>query len=189
MQSARQGEVRVAVGRASDFYGPGAGQAAHLGERFFRQVLGGKPGQILFNPDTPHTYHFTHDVARGLEAIGLDDQADGLWMLPCAPAVSTRALAEKFSAALGRPVRLQRVPAFVLSAVGLVVPLLRELKEMGYQWEEPFVVDDRRFRSRFGELATPLDVGAGVTVAWAQKAFGGAESDRAALAASASARR
>ena len=91
-------------------------------------------------------------------------------MLPCAPAVSTRALVAEFGAALGRPIKLQRVPPFVLSALGLV-PLMRELKEMAYQWEEPSIVDDRRFRARFGDLATPLDAGARETVAWAQATF------------------
>jgi nucleoside-diphosphate-sugar epimerase len=171
MAAAGRGEVRVAVGRASDFYGPGA-VLGHLGERFFRQVLAGKAGQVIVNPDTPHTYHFMRDVAAGLAALGLDAQPDGLWMLPCAPAVTTRSLVGQFAVALGRPVRLQRVPPLLITALGLFVPLMRELREMEYQWEEPFVVDDRRFRSHFGDLATSLDVGARETVAWAQAAFG-----------------
>jgi len=172
MQAARRGEVLVAVGRASDFYGPGAGQGSHLGERFFRQVFAGKAGQVIVNPDTPHTYHFTRDVAAGLAKLGLDAAADGLWMLPCAPAVTTRALVAQFGTALGRPIKLKRIPPLMLSALGLFVPLMRELKEMAYQWEEPFMVDDRRFRARFGDLATPLDAGARETVAWAQATFG-----------------
>jgi hypothetical protein len=39
---------------------------------------------------------------------------------------------------------------------------------MAYQWEEPFVVDDARFRARFGDLATPLDAAARETVAYAR---------------------
>ncbi len=171
MAATRRGEARVAVGRASDFYGPGAGQGAHLGERFLRQVLAGKPGQVVVNPETPHTYHFTRDVAGGLAALGLDGQADGLWMLPCAPAVTTVNLVGEFAVALGKPVGLQRVSPFVLSAVGLFMPMMRELKEMAYQWEEPFTVDDGRFRARFGAMATPYQVGARETVAWAQETF------------------
>ncbi len=78
----------------------------------------------------------------------------------------------QFGAALGRPIKLKRIPPLMLSALGLFVPLMRELKEMAYQWEEPFMVDDRRFRARFGDLATPLDAGARETVAWAQATFG-----------------
>ena len=94
-------------------------------------------------------------------------------MLPCASAVTTRAVVADFGAALGRPIELQRVPPLVLSALGLFVPLMRELKEMAYQWEEPFIVDDRRFRARFGDKSTPLDAGARETVAWAKATFGG----------------
>jgi nucleoside-diphosphate-sugar epimerase len=171
MGAARRGDVRVAVGRAADFYGPGAGQGSHLGERFFRQVLAGKPGQVIVDPDTPHTYHFTRDVAAALAALGLEADSDGLWMLPCAPAVTTREFVRRFAAALGRPIRLTRMPPLLLSALSWFVPLLRELKEMQYQWAEPFIVDDSRFRARFGAAATPLDDGARETVAWASEAF------------------
>ena len=44
---------------------------------------------------------------------------------------------------------------------------MRELSEMLYQWEEPFVVDDSRFRARFGARATPPDAAAQATAEWA----------------------
>jgi hypothetical protein len=45
---------------------------------------------------------------------------------------------------------------------------------MAYQWEEPFEVDDAKFRARFGDLATPRDEAARQTVAWGRATFGGA---------------
>jgi nucleoside-diphosphate-sugar epimerase len=172
LAAAGRGDVRVAVGRASDFYGPGAG-LSHLGERPLRQLLAGKPVQVTVNPDTPHTYHLSRDVAAGLATLGLDPAADGVWMLPCAPALTTRAMVELLAAALGAPARLQRLPPLLLAALGLAVPILRELRELAYQWEEPFVVDDRRFRARFGVAATPAAEGARLTAAWARQAYGG----------------
>jgi nucleoside-diphosphate-sugar epimerase len=50
--------------------------------------------------------------------------------------------------------------------------VLRELAEMNYQWEEPFVMSDRRFRERFGVTPTPLDDGAAATVEWAKRHYG-----------------
>jgi hypothetical protein len=47
------------------------------------------------------------------------------------------------------------------------MPLMRELDEMLYQWEEPFVVDDRRFRERFQKMPEDVDPAAAVTVEWA----------------------
>jgi len=42
-----------------------------------------------------------------------------------------------------------------MDLMGLFMAVVREMAEMRYQWEERFVVDDRRFRERFG--AKPED--------------------------------
>lgn len=173
LAAARRGDARVAVGRASDFFGPGAWAGSMLGQPFWPAALAGKPASVVVNPEPRHTYHYTRDVAAGLAALGLDAAADGLWMLPCAPAVSTRELIGRFGGALGRPIPIRRVPRLVMSAVGLLVPIARELNEMAYQWEEPFVVDDARFRARFGDLATPLEQAARETLEDARGRVGG----------------
>jgi hypothetical protein len=49
---------------------------------------------------------------------------------------------------------------------------MRELDEMLYQWEEPFVVDDSRFRARFGVAASPLADGARQMSEWAKIRYG-----------------
>ncbi len=59
------------------------------------------------------------------------------------------------------------MPPALLAAVSLVVPLVREIREMGYQWEEPFLCDDSRFRARFGVAPVPREEAARRTVEWA----------------------
>ncbi len=170
----RRGAVRAVAGRAADFYGPG-GTQSYFGDFFWPRVLEGKPAQLVVNPDVPHTYHFTRDVADGLATLGEapDDACGGWWMLPCAPADTTNGMVRRLGTALGRDIRTQRVPRIVLQAMSLFAPMMRELSEMAYQWEVPFICDDRRFRERFGASATPLDAGARETVAWAREHYGG----------------
>ena len=48
------------------------------------------------------------------------------------------------------------MPKFMLRALGLVNPMMRELAEMSYEFEEPFVLDTSKFESTFGASATPL---------------------------------
>jgi len=48
------------------------------------------------------------------------------------------------------------------------VPFLREIDEMLYQWQEPFVINDRRFRERFGQGPEDVQRAAADTVAWAK---------------------
>jgi nucleoside-diphosphate-sugar epimerase len=165
----RRGHVRATTGRASDFYGPG-GKLTQLGDYFWPRVLAGKSGQVLANPDAVHTYHYIPDVAAGLATLGAaDDEAFGRpWMLPCRPAESLRELVRRLEAPFGAPIALTVVPSWMRSLLGVFLPPLREMPEMQYQWEEPFVIDDRPFRERFGSQPEDAGVAAAATVAWAR---------------------
>jgi hypothetical protein len=168
----RAGTVRAVTGRAADFFGPG-GVNTYFEGRLFRPVLAGKKAAIPVNHDVPHTYHFIPDVAEGLATLGEDPSAEGTFMLPCRPAVTTRALLGLVGEALGRPVAVTRIPPLALRLLGLAVPFLRELNEMAYQWEEPFLVDDARFRARYGDRSTPLEEAARRTAEWGLATYGG----------------
>ena len=165
----RGGDVRATTGRASDYYGPG-GTLTHLGDQFWRPALAGRTAWMLASPDAIHTYHYLPDVAAGLMTLGAaDPDAYGRpWMLPCAPAGTARDLVARFTRALGREIKVAGVPRWVVKAVGVAVPLVREAGEMLYQWDEPFVVSDRRFRERFRQEPADVDEAAATTVAWAE---------------------
>lgn len=171
----RRGEVRAVCGRASDFYGPRGEKGSHLGDFFWKPALAGSTARVVVDPDAVHTYHFIPDVAAGLAVLGTRAEEQDLgraWMLPCQPAETLRALVERIARKLGQPIRLGRVAPWMLRAMGLVMPLMREISEMQYQWSEPFVVDDSRFRARFGASPMDREEAAAVTAAWAQAAFG-----------------
>jgi nucleoside-diphosphate-sugar epimerase len=169
----RRGEVRAVSGRASDFYGPG-GTLTHFGDHFWKPALAGKKARILVPPDAVHTYHFIPDVAAGLAILGLADEdvLGKVWMLPCAPPETARDLVARFSRALGREIRVGGVPGPAVKVLGWFVPLLREIDEMLHQWDEPFIVDDRRFRERFSVEPADRDEAARLTVFWAERTYG-----------------
>jgi nucleoside-diphosphate-sugar epimerase len=168
----RRGDVRACVGGASDFYGPG-GRLTLLGDYFWPRVLKGRSGQILMNPDVPHTYHYIPDVAAGLATLGgaPDDVFGKPWMLPCRPAETLRELVRRLERPLGASIRLALVPGWMQRAMSVFLPVLRETREMQYQWDEPFVIDDSRFRKRFGVVPDDADRAAAATVAWARAQY------------------
>ncbi len=180
----RRGDLRATAARASDFYGPEAANT-HLGSPFWKPAIAGKRVRVLIDPDAIHTYHYIPDVAAGLMTLGLapEDAYGEPWMLPCAPAGTLRELVARLSRALGRDIALSRVPGWMRIAAGFFVPILGEVNEMMYQWEEPFVIDDRRFRARFGQLPTEVEAAAAATVAWARERFATPARDRGHLAA------
>jgi nucleoside-diphosphate-sugar epimerase len=161
-----RGDVRAVAARASDYYGPG-GALTHLGETFWRPALAGKAGRVVVNPDMLHTYHYIPDVASGLAALGRAEDD----VLACAPAGTLRELVGRLAQVLRRPLRIATTPRVAVKALGLFVPLLREVGEMLYQWDEPFMVDDRRFRKRFDILPVPWEPAARATVEWAKRAY------------------
>jgi nucleoside-diphosphate-sugar epimerase len=82
------GRVQVTVGRASDFFGPRAGEQSLIGD----------------------------------------------WVIP--PALASQAA--------GTTPRLKVTPAWQMRALGLVNRTVREINEMRYEFDEPFLVDASR---------------------------------------------
>jgi nucleoside-diphosphate-sugar epimerase len=168
----RAGEVIATVGRASDFYGPGGTQTA-VGDFFWPRALSHKTVYSPFALDAVHTYHYIPDVAAGLALLGCaqPDVYGRPWMLPCAPAETLRQLVARLQTKLAFNIKFAQIPRLLVKAAGLVTPLMRELDEMAYQWDEPFVIDDRRFRERFHVVPEDIDVAAAATVAWAREHY------------------
>lgn len=161
------GDVPVVIARASDYFGP-RGVASSAGERFFPPILAGRSVQVLGDPDAPHAYTFVPDFARALIELGRRDEALGeAWHVPTAPAVSQRQFAAMAAAAAGVAApRLSRVSKPMLWMAGLFVPPAREMIEMAYEYEEPFLVDCSKIEQAFGLRATPLEEALAATVDW-----------------------
>jgi nucleoside-diphosphate-sugar epimerase len=184
----RAGTVRVAIGRASDYYGPGATVSA-AGERVFGAVLAGRtvrwPGRV----DVPRTLHHVDDIARGLATLAEDDRADGrAWILPAAAPLTPRELVQRIGAAAGRPARIAGTPRAVLRLLGLVDRGAGELPDIWYQFDRPWTADDGQFQRAFGpQPATAYDEGIAATVEWyRRRAARAATRPRAGCAASGS---
>jgi len=167
LAAADAGRVRVAIGRASDFFGPGVTEGSTLGERVFGNALAGRRADFIGNPALPHTYSYVPDIAAGLATLGTDTRAAGqVWHLPGPATVTTRALLDLVAAEVGHPVGVRSVPKLAVRALSLVNPMLRELAEISYEFDEPFVLDTGKYESTFGAAGTPLAAAIAATVAW-----------------------
>ncbi|HLK61211.1 MAG TPA: NAD-dependent epimerase/dehydratase family protein [Chthonomonadaceae bacterium] len=168
----RRGEVVATAGRASDFYGPG-GTLTYLGDYFWKPALAGSTVRTFVNPDAIHTYHYIPDVAASLALLGSapEDAYGQPWMLPCTPAGNMRDLARRFSRTLGKEIKLTSFPRWMIKTLGVFMPVMREVDEMLYQWDEPFIIEDRRFRERFPQEPTEVDEAAAATVTWARQHY------------------
>lgn len=166
LDAARAGRVQIAIGRASDFFGPGVTEST-LGKQVFAKAVTGKRADFIGHPDLPHTYSYVPDIAAGLATLGTDERAAGeVWHLPGPETGSTRAILQLVAEEVGHPVGIRAVPKLLVRALGLVSPMMRGLAEMSYQFDQPFVLDTTKFRTMFGSIGTPLSTAVAETVAW-----------------------
>jgi nucleoside-diphosphate-sugar epimerase len=166
LEAHHAGRVEVAIGRASDYFGPGATRSA-LGETVFTTALTGRTAQVMGNPDLPHSYSYTPDVAAGLVALATRPGATGsVWHLPIAETRTTRQVIDHVYRTAGHRPRVFAAGATTLRLFGLVRPAMREYLHTLYQFTDRWVVDDTKFRAAFGDLSTPLDAALDATLTW-----------------------
>ncbi len=160
------GQVEVVIGRASDYFGPGATRSA-LGETVFGKALAGKTAQVMGDPDQSHSYSYTPDVAAALIMLGTTLDVTGqVWHLPVAKSRTTRQVIDAVYELAGHRPRIMAAGRMTLRAIGLFKPAMREYLHTLYQFTDPWVVDDGKFRATFGDRATPLDEALATTLAW-----------------------
>jgi nucleoside-diphosphate-sugar epimerase len=155
----RAGRVRVTEARASDFIGSGVGSSGHMGDRVAPRVLAGKSVSLLGRVDVDHSWTAIDDVARTMVTIGSDERAWGrAWHVPTVEPKTQREMVHRMCALADvEPVKVKTVPSVALTALGLFVPVMRELKEILYQFEAPFVIDAEETTNTFGLKPAPLD--------------------------------
>ena len=119
----------------------------------------------------PHSYSYVPDIAAGLATLGTDDRgAEGVWHLPGPETVTTRQILALITEEVGHPVPVRSMPKLLVRTLGLVNLMMRELAEMAYEFEEPFVLDTSKYESTFGAAGTPLAAAITTTIAWYRNA-------------------
>jgi nucleoside-diphosphate-sugar epimerase len=169
LQAHRDGKVKAAIARASDFFGPNV-ENAMLGNRFFPQLIAGKTVQWFGNPDMPHSFTYVPDFGKALVELGVDGAGWGeVWHVPNCISCTARKAAQETAALTHQSVKLKGGGRLMLSVVGLFLPQAKEMIEMLPHFETPYVVDDSKWRSRMQTRATSWHEALSVTLASYQK--------------------
>ncbi len=166
MEAHASGRVRVAIARASDYYGPHVLQSA-CGELIFGRIVAGKAPTLMGSLDVPHTYTYIHDVGAAVATLGEHEEALGqVWHVPSAETLTTREFLALVFEEAGLPFRASPAPSWLVKSMGLFIPIMREMSEMLYEFEEPHIVDHSKFVRAFGGSTTPHRTAIRDTVAW-----------------------
>jgi nucleoside-diphosphate-sugar epimerase len=150
------GRIRVTEVRSSDYIEANSLLTFGLA----KPIREGKRALVPASLDVPHSWTAISDAARTLVTLAGDQRAWGrAWLTPTNPPLTVRALATRYATAVAaRPPRLASIPWPVLWAVGLAIPIVRELRTTRYQFVSPFVVDSSVTEKTFGLAPVDLDV-------------------------------
>jgi nucleoside-diphosphate-sugar epimerase len=166
LQAHHDGKIRVAIGRAADFFGPEVLNSS-LGDRVFPQALSGQAVSILGNPNLIHSFSYMPDIATGLIALGQHEEALGhQWHLPTIADKTPHQIIDLVSEQLGKPLKIKAIPKIFIRAAGLRDPFMREYVELFYQHTESQIVDSSAIERAFGITTTPLAEALAKTIEW-----------------------
>jgi nucleoside-diphosphate-sugar epimerase len=155
--------LRYAVGRAGDFFGPGTSDQSLFAPARIAAMGKGGTMWLVGDADAAHSFGYVPDVVAGLAALGTTPGVDREVFLFPAIEVSPRALGQRFATAMGSGT-VRALPGWLVRLLGAAVPLFGELRETLYQWEQPFLVDDGKWRARFPTIGTDVDAAVAATV-------------------------
>jgi nucleoside-diphosphate-sugar epimerase len=145
-----------------------------MGNRVFPNLLKGKAANVIGDPHQPHTFTYIRDFARVMVLIGETPEAAGqVWHVPSAETLTTAGFIHRVVEATNMGFRatnkISALPRWILNALSLFVPILKELKETIYQFEQPFIVDGSKAVKAFSFAPTPLREAIGETLEWYQR--------------------
>ena len=161
------GKVQVAIGRASDFFGP---DDTALTGYAIRPAVEGKTINLIGSTSQPHTFTYVADFGRLLATLGTHDEALGqIWFTPSNEAITQAEFVKWIEAELGHPVRTMVGGPLMMRFLGLFNKEIRETVEMLYEWVNPYVVDTTKAQKAFGLKPTPMKDAMRETIAWCRE--------------------
>lgn len=166
LDSMEKGKMNAIIARSPDFFGGTSRANSIMMNLVYDKMIKGKTAQWLCNADKIHSYGFVPDLAKGTAMLGnTGDAYNQIWNLPVDPGrITGREWISLFAKELNREAKCSVLPGWLLSALGTVVPIMRELAEMNYQYDRDYYFDSSKFNDRFGYTPTPNEMAVKQTI-------------------------
>jgi nucleoside-diphosphate-sugar epimerase len=168
LNETKAGNLQALIARSADFYGPAGFKTSIPNLLVIGNLMKGKKPQWLGDADQPHSFTYIPDAAQALYLLAKKEDAFGqTWHLPTAgDPLTGRAFIEHATTAMNKPVRFSAIPKWMLSMAGLFDRTMKELGEMYYQNDSPYLFDSTKFNNAFRFTPTSYTAGIKETVQW-----------------------
>jgi nucleoside-diphosphate-sugar epimerase len=162
----KAGNLTALIARCADFYGPGAKNGIP-NVMVFEPMSQGKTPMCLVSDALPHSYTYVPDAAKALVTLAQSRSAwNQTWHLPtAAPALTSREFITAAATAMNRPAKYRALSRPMVKIGGFFNPMVREVYEMLYQNDAPYLFDSSKFTREFAFTSTSYADGIHATAA------------------------
>jgi len=153
-------KIQAVIGRAADFYGPNTKNSI-LYYSFLERMRNNKAPQLIAKSNVKHTFAYTEDVGKALVILALDESTYGqTWHLPVGEAKTMKEILDIFNEHQGTDYKPSHLPRPMLVLLSFFMGPLREVKEMLYQFDKPYIMATKKFKEHFQSFkVTPYEQG------------------------------
>lgn len=145
------GNIRALIARSADFYGPTIAQTSMLTETVLNNLAAGKTANWMVDDCKKHSFTFTPDAGKATALLGNTEDAYGeTWHLPTASNPLTgKEWVETAAKLMNAKPKHRVVSRTIIRLMGLFIPVMKEMREMLYQFDRTYVFDSSKFEKRF----------------------------------------
>jgi nucleoside-diphosphate-sugar epimerase len=143
--------LQAVIARSPDFFGGTAKQTSIMINLVYDNLIKNKKAQWFCNAKVVHSMGYVPDLAKGTAMLGNTPEAyHQIWNLPTDPQrITGEEWINLFAMELGKANKYSVLPNWLVKALGLFVPIMKELAEMNYQYDRDYYFDSTKFNNHF----------------------------------------
>jgi len=166
-EAAQKGNCKVIVLRLPDFFGPNVTNG--LIKPIFGNAAKKKPIEWLINADVPHQFVYTNDAAKLFFILSKENDLPNYFLINYGGEVvpSIKHWSKTISKISGGPDKVKVNSKTMLNILSWFVPVVKELKENFYQFENAVILDDTKIKNAFPNFQpTKMEDAIAETIDW-----------------------
>ena len=143
-----KGNLTALIARSADFFGE---TNSVLIETVYNNLKKGKKANWLGDANKVHNFTYFADAAKGTAILGNTPSAyNQIWHLPTDNTrITGKQWIELFADKLNVKPKFMVVPVWMTGVLGIFIPMMRELKEMMYQYDRDYFFNSSKFEKTF----------------------------------------
>ncbi len=155
LESIEKGKINAIIARSADFFGTVKDKSL-LMNMVYDNLAKGKKAQWFCNAKVVHSIGYVPDLGKGTALLGnTKDAYNQIWNLPTDPQkITGEEWINLFAQEMQTSNEYQVLPGWGIKALGLFIPILREMYEMRYQYDRDYYFDSSKFNRHFNYTPT-----------------------------------